>query len=109
MRLKSKREIIIEFQGGHGNQLFQFCAGVYVARQLDRKLLIDDSALRRHPNTEKRNGITGLESAFYSHLGIRKIGKFNSELIRYLDQFSGAKSKIINNESLIRKDRKSHV
>jgi len=64
-------KIIVQLNGGIGNQLFQFYAAQYLAIKQNKKLLIDDSSLKWEPaNIERgklgfnQNGLRGLVTDF---------------------------------------------
>ena len=45
--MKPKQDLIIEIDGGLGNQLFMFYAGLFLAEKLDKKIVFDLSRLKK--------------------------------------------------------------
>jgi hypothetical protein len=54
-------EILLKLRGGLGNQLFQYSAGVFYARKLDAKLIIDDSSVYKHPDPTRRSWLKKID------------------------------------------------
>lgn len=47
-------EILLRLRGGLGNQLFQYCAGAYYAKQYDSDLIIDNTNVNKHVDKTRR-------------------------------------------------------
>lgn len=110
-----RNSITILLRGGLGNQLFQVTAGAFFAKKLKTKLILDDTASKRHNDETRRtwlrkiclqNLFTDLqlewENPLFAHWKASKLGK-RGKRIKTLDE-TQVKELVSLNRSLVLSD-----
>ena len=75
-------KVILELRGGLGNQLFQYSAGAFFAKQFGATLVIDDSSIYKHADKTRRSWLKRID--YINTFGFQNVVWMNSSRKFYL-------------------------